>query len=182
MVAGYITPLPLDLEKDPSTVTKKSPQNKPQQLTLIPTSKTGQPKPKGIPKWLKDQIEQQDPATFGRYARWTECRCGAAVLEAWDAYDNYAGQYRADPNRITSNEELDAILTGRQTFELRIDDRGKTLSRRDHHRIRKSPATAHKYPVVPEHKCNAPLGRRMKPTELGAPIAQQRSNCVDPPY
>lgn len=139
------------------------------QPALFPTTKTGPPSKPGLPEWLRRQIETQDPATFGRFAKWADCRkCGALTLEGWDAYDDYAGHYAADPNRISTAEELDAVSMGRQTFEIRTDQDGrKTLSRRDHHRITASPATAHKWPVIPEHKCNAPLGKKLKPRDLG---------------
>lgn len=131
--------------------------------------KPGPSAPRQLPDWLRQQIEQQDPATFGKYAQWKICpKCQNVTLAGWDAYDDYAGYVVTDPAQLDTAAELDATLAGRHTFELRTDSEGKkTLSRRDSHRIRASHATNHPWPVLPEHRCHtAPLGTRLEPRNL----------------
>jgi hypothetical protein len=123
---------------------------------------------KKIPPWLLRILEEKHPNSFGRLARWTICpRCGLVTLSGWDAYDDYAGHYVTDPAQLDTLGELAALLAGRDTFELRTDpDGSKTISRRDQHRIRASPAGNHRWPVIPEHRCGQPLGRRLEPRKL----------------
>lgn len=124
--------------------------------------------PKHLPDWLRRQLEEKNPNAFGRNAQWKICpRCQLVTLAGWDAYDDYAGHYTTDPAQLDTGQELAALLDGRHTFELRTDpDGNKTISRRDAHRIRASPATGHRWPVIPEHRCGAPLGRKLEPRKL----------------
>lgn len=142
---------------------------KPRQGTLFKVRtppRTGTPD-RTIPDWLRRQIETANPNAFGKYARWTVCRCSAITLTGWDAYDDYAGHYTLDPRRLTTAQELAAILDGRLTFELRTSADGDTISRRDAHRIRAHAATAHRWPVLPEHRCGSTApGRKLEPSDM----------------
>lgn len=126
------------------------------------------PTPRKIPDWLRRQIEEQTPNAFGKYAHWEICpRCGSVTLAGWDAYDDYAGHVTTDPAQLDTLAELDAKIQARETFELRTDTEGrKTISRRDQHRIRASPATNHDWPVIPEHRCGSPLGQPLDRSKL----------------
>jgi hypothetical protein len=121
-----------------------------------------------MPDWLRRQLEAKNPNAFGRHAVWQICPiCGHVILTGWDAYDDYAGRYKTDPAQLDTMGELAAVLTGRHTFELRTDaDGNKTISRRDHHRILASPASGHRWPVIPQHRCGQPLGRKLEPRKL----------------
>jgi hypothetical protein len=124
--------------------------------------------PRELPDWLRRAIEEKNPNTFGRHARWEICGlCSAIILTGWDAYDDYAGHYKLDPAQLDTMAELAALLAGRDTFELRHDDDGnKTISRRDQHRILASPASSHRWPVLPQHRCRQPLGQPLEPRKL----------------
>ncbi len=123
---------------------------------------------KKMPDWLRRVIEDKNPTAFGKWAHWAVCKkCGLVVLAGWDAYDDYAGHYVTDAARLDTAQELAALLGGRDTFELRTDPDGhKTISRRDHHRIRASPAAGHRWPVIPEHRCGQPLGQQLERRKL----------------
>lgn len=124
--------------------------------------------PKHLPDWLRRQLEEKNPNAFGRHAQWKICgKCAAVVLAGWDAYDDYAGHYTTDPAQLDTAQELAAVITGRDTFELRTDaDGNKTISRRDAHRIRASAASEHHWPVIPEHRCGQPLGQQLERRKL----------------
>lgn len=120
-----------------------------------------------LPAWLRQQIETQHPNTFGRLAGWHKCpRCKAWTLAGWEALDDYAGHATVDPLQLDTLNETRAILAGRTTYELIIENTGaKTLRRREQHGIAAKPATTHRYPILPAHKCGQPLG---------APIPQKQ--------
>jgi hypothetical protein len=127
-----------------------------------------------MPDWLRRQIETENPNAFGKAARWKHCgRCGSWTLEGWDAYDDFAGLARIDPQTLDAEQELRAILDGRTTYDLEIQPNPtgstKILHRRTQHEITARPATPdpNHRPVVPAHRCDAaPLGRQLTPKEL----------------
>lgn len=133
-----------------------------------PAAKTGTGTPRHLPDWLRRQLEEKNPNAFGRHAQWKICpRCGSVTLAGWDAYYDYAGHVTTDPAQLDTRQELAALLAGRDTFELRTDQDGnKTISRRDHHRIRANPASQHRWPVIPEHRCGQPIGRQLERRKL----------------
>jgi hypothetical protein len=137
---------------------------------IKPPAKPGTPTgtTRHLPDWLRRALETQDPAMFGKHAHWTVCnKCHAVTLTGWDAYDDYAGQVTADVTVLGTTDELHALLTGRTTYELRTDPDGKkTISRRDAHRIRASPANTHRWPVLTDHACGSPLGRALQPHDM----------------
>lgn len=138
---------------------------------------TPEPRPGGMPDWLRRQIETENPNAFGKTARWKHCgRCGTWTLEGWDAYDDFAGLAKIDPRALDADGELHAILDGKTTYTLEIQSNPagsqKTLHRRTQFEIQAHPAphdpgTAPNRHVVPAHRCDAaPLGRQLTPKEL----------------
>ena len=122
---------------------------------------------KKMPNWLRQVIETKNPTAFGKFARFETCGwCGAIIISGWDAYDDYAGKYRLDPAGLDTLTELAAIMTGRLTFELRTTHEGMTISRRDSHRIEARRPETHDWPVLPEHRCQKPLGRPLDRRKL----------------
>lgn len=109
------------------------------------------------------------PATYRRRAALARCpRCKAPVLAG---HDDLGLPTHADPTPLTRTAELALHLAGRPTYAV---ERGELVAR-DRWRIRR-PATG---PVVPEHRCDAPIpADGHAPSPPGRPTADHDQ----PPY
>lgn len=105
------------------------------------------------PAELLARLDEVNPARRGEVATLEEChRCAAWILAGWDG----PFSYRLDPRALTLEEELEALLAGRLTYELRWPAPLKALQR-DQWRVVKAPAQLREF-VVPAHDCGWMLG------------------------
>jgi len=100
-----------------------------------------------IPAWLKRLLSEQNPDGITRRIRARRCtKCAAITLRGLDG-DVAALPARVDPEPISADGELAALLTGRRTYTLRTDgdrlqlDHARPLAhqRQTRRRIRRCP-------------------------------------------
>lgn len=122
-----------------------------------------------IPTWLAHRIGDTHRAAGLR----TCPRCGAPILTGLDN-DTAALTARADPTPLTPLGETLALLAGRPTYNLTTTSGRKELHRRDEWHIKGE----RRYPVIPAHKCGAPLTQHMDSS-----FRRARYVCPpEPPY
>lgn len=112
-----------------------------------------------LPQWLQDQIPADTPRT-GKTVNLQPCRkCGAITLHALDTATDYVTDTRADPALLTNDQEVQALLDGRTTHTLRLHlITEPELASRNRWAIQNQPSNTSAHPVVPDHRCNDPLG------------------------
>lgn len=148
------------------------------QPALFPATHTTPPAPwtAALPGWLATTIDELQPSPQTDKCILAPCpRCGTLTLTGWDG----PGQHHTDPTRLTNQQELACILTGRQTLTLHTNRAGITITRRDQWNTR-TPAERTRDPVVPAHQCGHPIGTPI-PWETLYPQPAQEGHPNDAP-
>ncbi|WP_181034116.1 hypothetical protein [Arthrobacter sp. GMC3] len=155
------------------------------QAALFPkTELPRQRKPKdawlnALPNWLADSIEFTIPR-LGTTANLIPChKCGVPVLQALDWDHDYTWATTTDTTLLTTNQELQALIQGRTTHELRIVWDGITINHRNTWNLATRDANHNKHPIAPNHQCHQPLGIPI-PWELLFPDIKTASIPPDP--
>lgn len=113
-----------------------------------------------VPGWLRERLEDVNPARRSAFAKLVPCRkCQAPVLYAADMGLDLMAESRVDPFILDADAELAVLLAGRYTVEADVlkFGRGIMLYRRDRWLIQKPAGTRRRY-TVPEHRCGEPAG------------------------
>lgn len=132
-----------------------------------------------LPEWLIPTIENQNQR-LSPYAHLTGCpRCHKPVLRALDNRWDHVCETRTDLTLLTAKDELQALLAGRTTHTIEKGITGITITERDRHAIRKTPAHKSRSPVAPQHQCGQPIGYPI-PWEYLYPQPQGPNN--EPPF
>lgn len=132
-----------------------------------------------LPNWLADSIELTSPR-LAETANLIPCpNCQVPVLQALDWDLDYKAQTTTDTTLLTTNQELQALINGRTTHELRIGWAGITINGRNTWTLTARDANHNRHPIAPSHQCRHPLGIPI-PWELLFPEIHQASAWVDP--
>lgn len=124
----------------------------------------------------KRLLEALDDAGRIRVARLRVCtKCNSPVLRGLD-YDPAGIMVDADPTPLNQLGETIALLTGRTTYDLAYSNSRRILEYRDQHRI----GGKRRYPVLPEHRCGAPLTDYQETPPKPAPTT--KTNDDTPPF
>lgn len=141
-----------------------------------------------VPAWLADRLEGINPERRGPFAKLVPCpRCASPVLHAADAGLDLMTDSTVDPNLLTAEAEVLALLAGRYTVEADVlgYGRGIMLFRRDRWNIATPPAARKRY-ALPEHRCGptvgVPLPYQMLYPHLYAQIHNPKDHDNDPPF
>jgi hypothetical protein len=122
---------------------------------------------KPMSPYMLEQIKAAHPEAFGHFAHWVQCRrCSAWTLQGYDWTEDWAGLGIVDPAQLDTMTELQALVSGRRTYEIILRDNTKTLRSRDQWRIGAHTPETVKDPVVPAHRCFEPLGVPIPRTAL----------------
>lgn len=112
-----------------------------------------------LPEWLHETAATHATQPIGKTARILPCqRCGAITLHALDAAWDHVTDTRADPALLTTDLELQCILTSRTTHTLRPGHSGIQISERTKWNLAARPANRSTQPIAPAHRCHQPIG------------------------
>lgn len=132
-----------------------------------------------LPEWLIPTIENQNQR-LSPYAHLASCpRCHQPVLRALDNRWDHVSEVKVDLALLTNADELQALLAERTTHTIEKGITGITITQRDRHTIRKTPANQSRHPIAPQHKCNQPIGYPI-PWEYLFPRPKDVTN--EPPF
>lgn len=149
---------------------------------------TADPFTAAVPEWLRDRLEDVNPARRSAYAKLVPCgRCGSPVLHAADMGLDLMTDSTADPRLLDADTEVEVLLAGRYTVELDVlkFGRGIMIFRRDRWLIQK-PAGARKRFAAPGHRCGSavgvPIPWQMLYPQLFAQIHNPVGENLEPPF
>lgn len=132
-----------------------------------------------LPNWLADHIESIIPR-LTETANLTPCpKCNTPTLQAlnWDL--DYCAPTTTDTTLLTTNQEIQALTTGRTTHQLHITAKGITINQRNTWNLTAHQANTNPNPIAPNHKCHQPIGIPIPWTTL-YPTIHQNSIWTDP--
>lgn len=132
-----------------------------------------------IPTWLAEHLQalgRSDGDGVRRAAKLTHCRkCSSPVIVGLDA-DRCALVAKCDVQPISPLGELQAIATGRATYNLAVTAARIEIDARHPWAI----SGQRKHPVIAEHACHSPP---LDPDSADrAPLAIRRPEYIQPPY
>lgn len=132
-----------------------------------------------LPNWLADSIELISPR-LADTANLIPCpKCGVPVLQALDWDLDYKAQTTTDTTLLTTNQEIQALTTGRTTHELRLTATGIIINQRNQWTLATKDANHNTHPIAPNHQCRHPLGIPI-PWQILFPDIHQQSIWIDP--